>query len=71
MKKTKCIEKDRIENFVIRTKDLSRLLGISSRRIQQLVALGVIPRQQHGSFNLLEAVQGYTKYLRRFATKIR
>lgn len=47
---------------------LAKLLMISERRIQQLVLEGVIPKTEHGRYELAPAVQGYIKYLQNRAT---
>ena len=44
-------------------KTISKLLLISERRIQQLVKDGVIPKTQHGRYELAPAVQGYIRFL--------
>lgn len=42
---------------------IAKLLMISSRRVQQLVKEGVIPRADHGKYPLVGATQGYIRYL--------
>ena len=42
---------------------IAKLLNISPRRIQQLVALEVIPRGERGRYDLLRCVRGYVMYL--------
>jgi phage terminase Nu1 subunit (DNA packaging protein) len=37
---------------------------ISPRRVQQLTAQGIIPREEHGRYLLAPAIQGYVKFLR-------
>lgn len=44
--------------------ELSDLLNISTRRIQQLVAEGVFPRADRGEYVLRECVRAYVGYLR-------
>lgn len=44
---------------------LAKLLGLSTRRIQQLAEAGVIPKPgKRGEYKLLESVAGYLKWLR-------
>ena len=44
---------------------LAKLLGLSTRRIQQLVEAGVIPKPgKRGEYKLVESVAGYLKWLR-------
>jgi hypothetical protein len=43
---------------------ISALLGISTRRIRQLVAAGVIPRTERGRYPLVGSIQGYIRLLR-------
>ena len=42
---------------------IAKLLMITERRVQQLSKEGVIPRTQHGRYELAPAVQGYVRYL--------
>lgn len=42
---------------------LARLLNLTPRRIQQLAAEGVIPKDERGKYLLIPAVQQYVKYL--------
>ena len=43
---------------------IAKLLMLDERRIQQLVADGWIEREQCGHYSLIEAVQGYIRFLR-------
>ena len=43
---------------------MAKLLELTPRRLQQLVAEGVIPRAQRGRYELIPVVQGYVRYLR-------
>ncbi|NUJ82046.1 terminase small subunit, Nu1 [Methylocystis sp. FS] len=44
---------------------LAKLLGLSTRRIQQLAEAGVIPKPgKRGEYRLVESVAGYLKWLR-------
>ena len=49
-------------NFDVRT--IAKLLMLDERRVQQLVKEGWIPRGDRGRYHLVEAVQGYIKYLK-------
>lgn len=42
---------------------LAKLFNLSERRVRQLGQTGIIPRPQHGKYDLIGAVQGYVKYL--------
>lgn len=43
---------------------IAKLLMLDERRIQQLAAEGWIPKGERGKYGLIEAVQGYIKYLK-------
>jgi len=43
---------------------VAQLVGISTRRIRQLAADGVLPPIERGKTDLVQTVQGYCKYLR-------
>ena len=45
-------------------KVIASLFDITERRVQQLVAQGVIPKTERGRYELFPAVQGYIKFLR-------
>ena len=47
----------------INTTELATILGLTARRIQQMVQDGTITTVQRGRFNLSEAVQQYIKFL--------
>lgn len=42
---------------------IAKLLLITDRRVQQLSKEGVIPKTEHGRYQLAPAVQGYIRYL--------
>lgn len=42
---------------------IAKLFMISERRVQQLVKKGVIPKNEHGRYELVPTVQGYVRYL--------
>ena len=42
---------------------IAKLLLITDRRVQQLSKEGVIPKTEHGRYELAPAVQGYVRYL--------
>lgn len=42
---------------------LAKLFNLHERRVRQLGQEGIIPRPQHGQYDLLGSVQGYVKYL--------
>jgi phage terminase Nu1 subunit (DNA packaging protein) len=43
---------------------ISKLLDLTPRRVQQLAKEGVIPRAEHGRYELVPAVRGYIRYLK-------
>lgn len=43
---------------------VAAVLGLTARRIQQLVHEGVIPRAERGRYDITRAVQGYVHWLR-------
>jgi hypothetical protein len=45
-------------------KTISKLLDLSHRRVQQLVAEGVIPKMERGRYELVPVVRAYIHYLR-------
>jgi phage terminase Nu1 subunit (DNA packaging protein) len=55
------VEKDMDE--LCTTAALSHYLGITSRRIQQLVKSDVLPQIGRGKFRIADAVQAYIKFL--------
>jgi phage terminase Nu1 subunit (DNA packaging protein) len=42
---------------------IAKLFMVSERRVQQLVKLGIVPKNEHGRYELVPAVQGYVRYL--------
>ena len=52
------------------TATMAKLLMLSPRRLQQLVADGVIPKVQRGRYELAPVVQAYIQYLRERAINI-
>jgi len=42
---------------------IAKLLLLTDRRVQQLSKEGVIPKTEHGRYELAPAVQGYVRYL--------
>ena len=42
---------------------IAKLLKLTERRVQQLSKEGVIPKAEHGRYELAAAVQGYVGYL--------
>jgi hypothetical protein len=47
--------------------EISNMLNLSARRIQQLAKEGHIPQGRRGRYELVPTVQGYTRYLQRLA----
>ena len=48
---------------------IARLLDLTERRVQQLSREGVIPKGEHGRYDLIGAVRGYVRYLRDLALR--
>lgn len=48
----------------VSVQELAELLGLSPRRVQQLVADGVIPKAAHGSYDLGRSIRAYLKHLK-------
>ena len=48
---------------------IAKLLDLSERRIQQLSREDVIPKAEHGQYDLIGSVRGYVRYLRDQALK--
>jgi len=42
---------------------IAKLFMVSDRRVQQLVKMGIVPKNDHGRYELVPAVQGYVRYL--------
>ena len=42
---------------------IAKLLDRSERRVQQLSREGVIPKAEHGQYDLIGSVRGYVRYL--------
>lgn len=42
---------------------IAKLFLLTERRVQQLVQMGVIPKNEHGRYELVPVVQGYVRYL--------
>jgi phage terminase Nu1 subunit (DNA packaging protein) len=42
---------------------LARLFHLTERRVQQLAKDGIIPKGDHGQYDLIQSVQGYIKFL--------
>ncbi len=42
---------------------IAKLFMLTERRVQQLVKLGIIPKNEHGRYELVPVVQGYVRYL--------
>lgn len=56
--KAKKIEK------ILSVSELSLYLGISSRRVQQLSKVGIMPKRDRGEYELYECLTAYLKFLR-------
>lgn len=52
-------------DLTVNSKQLSDILNLSARRIQQLAKSGVLPpTEKRNQYKLVECIQGYVKYLR-------
>jgi phage terminase Nu1 subunit (DNA packaging protein) len=51
-----------MKNKIVTTIELADVLGLTDRRIRELVREGVIDRIDRGQYNLAECVQSYIKY---------
>ncbi len=54
---------DRVTDLIVTTSDLAKILGLTDRRIRQLVQEGILTQVTRGNFRLPEVVQAYTKYI--------
>jgi phage terminase Nu1 subunit (DNA packaging protein) len=61
--------RDELERATVSVVELAELLDLSTRRIQQLAAAGVIPRLEHGKYRLLPALHGYFAFLQACMTR--
>jgi phage terminase Nu1 subunit (DNA packaging protein) len=52
----------KIKKDIVKTQKLAEILGITDRRIQQLVTEGVIEKQARGQYELVASVQAYIRY---------
>jgi len=49
--------------YLVSTKELSEILGLSSRRIQQLAKEGALIRADRGKYDLTSSIQSYLEYM--------
>lgn len=57
-------DKGTTENkYVVTTKEMSEILNLSPRRIQQLTKEGALVRVAHGKYDLPSSIQAYIEYL--------
>jgi phage terminase Nu1 subunit (DNA packaging protein) len=47
----------------ITLKSLSKIINLTDRRIQQLAKKGIIPKANHGKYDLVDSINGYVCYL--------
>lgn len=63
-------EKDSKKNlFIVSTKEISEILGLSDRRIRQLEKEGALVKIGHGKFDLKASVQKYIEFIKEQAKK--
>jgi phage terminase Nu1 subunit (DNA packaging protein) len=55
---------DEVECAIVTVEQLARLLDVTPRRVQQLVAKGRLRKAAHGHYSLLPAIQGYIRHLK-------
>lgn len=53
-----------INNILLSRNSLAKLLSLSPRRINQLSQKGIVSKESHGKYNMLESLHGYLYYLR-------
>ena len=53
-----------LKDFTVNASQISGLLMLSNERIRQLVNAGYIPRIGKGKYDVIDAVQGYTHFLK-------
>lgn len=51
------------ENWLVTTSELSEILGVTDRRIRQLVKEGAVSRIDHGKFDLPKTIQQYIAWI--------
>lgn len=44
--------------------EISKILDMSPRRVQQLAKAGIIPRSRRGNYDFVPSIQAYIRYLR-------
>lgn len=52
----------RKNNFLVSTDEICEIMGLSSRRIQQLVGEKAIVRASHGKYDLVASVRSFVEY---------
>ncbi|MGI6436396.1 MAG: hypothetical protein ACOX0F_13805 [Syntrophomonadaceae bacterium] len=52
------------QNISCTTSELAKILGVSDRRVQQLVTMGAFPRLDRGKYDLPTVVQSYISFIR-------
>lgn len=57
-------KKQNVESIVVNTKTIAKIIGVTERRVRQLVEEGVIDRVGHGRFNLIETINKYIVFLK-------
>ncbi|MFI4962630.1 MAG: hypothetical protein ACHP6H_02090 [Legionellales bacterium] len=53
-----------LANHYVTTRTLAKLLGLTDRRIRQLVDLNVISREHNGEYKIATVIPAYIEYLR-------
>lgn len=53
-----------MKDLIVSVHTLAYYLDLSSRRIQQLSALGIIKKSGRGKYNLIPCIRSYIKYLK-------
>lgn len=62
----KPLGKQKLDNkeYIVSTKELCEILGLSSRRIQQLAKANTLVRHSHGKYDLPGSIQAYIETLK-------
>ena len=52
------------QNYLVTTEEICEIMGLSARRIQQLVDEKAIVRASHGKYDLVASVRSYNDYIK-------
>ncbi|MCO5730092.1 hypothetical protein [Rhizobium sp. SSA_523] len=68
-KVTKVGEKSRAPDLIVSSNEMADILGVTTRRLTQLVSEHGIPSEGRGRFRIASVVQSYATFLKEGATK--